>query len=175
MTFPAAGATLRTVPCSWSLAACLCVSAILLGCAGAPPRRHHHSLLRDDDDAAAGGSASPPLGPWPAFSRLSTFMAVADVPHSAHRVGTDFGRISRSPDAFEDLKRPQPPGAVLLEALSTGPDAPPEQYFAMERTRAGDGWTYWVVDPTGAADAAGTLALCARCHAEAGPTGVFGP
>ncbi len=129
--------------------------------------------MDDEVGATPTGSTDVPLGPWVAFSSLNRFVPAGDVPHSAHRVGNDAGKILRSADAVADLKAPQPSGAVLVEAPSRTRRNSPDQYFVMER--ASSGWTYRVVDPRGMTLAAGNLPLCARCHAEAGAGEVFLP
>jgi len=146
-----------------------------VGCAAAPPRHHNH---RPVDEGGDDPKPPPPLGPWTDFGRLSTFQAAGDIAHSAHRIGTDSGHLLRSPDADASFKGTQPVGALFVEALSPEPTAPIEAYFIMRRTPAASGpasWEYLVATPDGTLAAQGNLGLCVRCHAEAGPTGLFPP
>jgi hypothetical protein len=128
-----------------------------------------------------GSSAAPaPLGPWAGFSKIREYQPAGEVVHSAHRLGNDAGALARSPEANADLRGEQPAGAVLLEALSPEPEAPIDTYFVMRKLEAGANagggdWEYLVVQPDGSMTAQGHLALCERCHAEAGPTFVFSP
>ena len=62
-----------------------------------------------------------------------------------------------------DARSGQPGPLFIMVRREPGPDAP-----------AGD-WEYLVTTPDGAIESRGPLPLCARCHAEAGPSHLFPP
>jgi hypothetical protein len=71
-----------------------------------------------------------------------------------------------------------PVGAMLVEKL-TGQRADQGALFAMIKREpgtfeAGGDWEYVAAQPDGAVEDRGSLAICARCHAEAPSDWVFG-
>ncbi len=138
------------------------------GCHAGEPTRDRPRAPDQEEQVEA-----PPKR-WPPFERLGELRLVGSV-DSAHPAGDYFGaiRVNREAEAYGSKRRdPLPPGARVVEALSTEVAGTAQLHYVMEKQPAGyfpegGDWAYLVIGKEGEIQAEGKLTLCARCHAEA--------
>lgn len=127
-----------------------------------------------EHDSAASPTAAPPLGQFKRFSEIDSLSTVSTL-RSGHPVGNLAGvvKVDTAASGYGQRGRgPFPVGALVVEGLGPDPDGPANLFYVMEKRELGffplgGDWQYSVVSASGALEAQGKLALCARCHAEA--------
>jgi len=127
-----------------------------------------------EDEGTSSATAAVALGQFKRFSEIDSLPTVSTL-RSGHPVGSLAGvvKVDTAAAGYGQRGRgPFPVGALIVQSLGPDPDGPANLFYAMEKREPGffplgGDWQYSVVSASGALEAQGKLALCARCHAEA--------
>jgi hypothetical protein len=133
-----------------------------------------HRPIAFEEEGRASATATVPLGQFKRFGEIDALPAVSKL-RSGHPVGSLAGvvKVDAAAGGYGQRGRgPFPVGALVVESLGPDPDGPANLFYVMEKREVGffplgGDWQYSVVSASGALEAQGKLALCARCHAEA--------